>query len=200
MAEALVILAPGFEEMEAVTVIDVLRRCEINVTVAGLSPDLVEGAHDIKIIPDKSIEQVYIRDFDVIVLSGGSPGFKNLRQDERVLHIIRRTSDSGKLVTAICAASAVLSDAGVLKNRKCTIYPGMESEVEENVGEVLEDFVVVDGNVITSRGPATALLFALKIAERLVGKEIAKGVRKKTLTDKVWNRGVDGSDLESVIR
>lgn len=185
MAEALVILAPGFEEMEAVTVIDVLRRCGINVTVAGLQPDLVEGAHNIKIIPDKAIDQVHMRDFDAIVLPGGSPGFTNLRQDERVLRIIRRTSDSGKLVTAICAAPAVLSDAGVLKNRKCTIYPGMENEVAKASSEVLEDFVVVDGNVITSRGPATALLFALKIAERLVGKEIAKGVRKNTLTDRV---------------
>ena len=109
----------------------------------------------------------------------------NLRQDKRVLQIIKRTSDSGKLVTAICAAPAVLSDAGVLKNRKCTIYPGMEREVEKEGSKVLEDFVVVDGNVITSRGPATALLFALKVAERLVGKEIAKGVRKNTLTDRV---------------
>jgi 4-methyl-5(b-hydroxyethyl)-thiazole monophosphate biosynthesis len=185
MAEALVILAPGFEEIEAVTVIDVLRRCGIKVTIAGLSPNLVEGAHSIKIIPDKSIEQVHMRDFDAVVLPGGSPGFKNLRQDERVLHIIRRTSDSGKLVTAICAAPAVLSDAGVLKNRKCTIYPGMESEVEKEGSEVLEDFVVVDDNVITSRGPATALPFALKIAEKLVGKEIAKSIKKKTLADTV---------------
>lgn len=185
MAEALVILAPGFEEIEAVTVIDVLRRCGIDVTVAGLLPDLVEGAHNIKIIPDKSIEKVHMREYDVIVLPGGSQGSQNLRQDERVLQIIKRTSDSGKLVTAICAAPAVLSDAGVLKNRKCTIYPGMEGEVEKEGGEVLEDFVVVDGNVITSMGPATALLFALKIAERLVGKEIAKGVREKTLTDMV---------------
>jgi 4-methyl-5(b-hydroxyethyl)-thiazole monophosphate biosynthesis len=185
LAEALVILAPGFEEMEAVTVIDVLRRCGIKVTVAGLLSDLVEGAHNIKIMPDKAIEQVHMRDFDAIVLPGGSPGFTNLRRDERVLHIIKRTSDSGKLVTAICAAPVVLSDAGVLKNRKCTIYPGMESEVEKDSGKVLDDFVVVDGNVITSRGPATALLFALKIAERLVGKEITKNVRKKTLTDAV---------------
>jgi 4-methyl-5(b-hydroxyethyl)-thiazole monophosphate biosynthesis len=185
MAEALVILAPGFEEMEAVTVIDILRRSGIKVTVAGLLPNLVEGAHKIRIMPDKTIDQVHMREFDAIVLPGGSPGFTNLRQDERVLHIIRRTSDSGKLVTAICAAPAVLSDAGVLKNRKCTIYPGMENEVEKEGSKVLDDFVVVDDNVITSRGPATALLFALKIAERLVGKEIAKGVRKKTLTDMV---------------
>ena len=185
MAEALVILAPGFEEIEAVTIIDVLRRCGIKVTVAGLLPDLVKGAHDIKIVPDKAIEEVQMRDFDAIVLPGGNPGFKNLRRDGRVLEMIKEASDSGKLVAAICAAPAVLSDAGVLKNRKCTIYPGMESEVENRASEVLEDFVVVDGNVITSRGPATALHFALRIAERLVGKEIAEGVRKKTLADTV---------------
>ena len=183
MAEALVILAPGFEEIETVTVIDVLRRSEIKVTVAGLLPDLVEGAHDIKIVPDEAIEKVQIRDFDAIVLPGGSPGFKNLRQDKRVLAMIKEASDSGKLVAAICAAPAVLSDAGVLKNRKCTIYPGMDNEVENGGCEVLEDFVVVDGNVITSRGPATAFHFALRIAEKLAGKENAEGVKKKTLAD-----------------
>ena len=183
MAEALVMLAPGFEEIEAVAVIDVLRRCGIKVTVAGLLPDLVEGAHAITIIPDKAIEKVQMKDFDAIVVPGGNPGYKNLRRDERVLEMIREAYDSGKLVAAICAAPAVLSDAGVLENLQCTIYPGMESEAENGGGEVLEDSVVVDGNVITSRGPATALHFALKIAERLVGKEIAEGVRKKTLVD-----------------
>ena len=185
MVEALVVLAPGFEEIEAVTVIDVLRRCGIKVTVAGLLPDLVEGAHGIKVVPDKAIEKVQMRDFDAIVVPGGNPGYKNLRRDERVLHMIKEAYDSGKLVAAICAAPAVLSDAGVLKNRKCTIYPGMESEVENGGGEFLEDSVVVDGNIITSRGPATALHFALRIAERLVGREIAEGVRKKTLTEPV---------------
>ena len=183
MAEALVMLAPGFEEIEAVTVIDVLRRCGIKVTVAGLLPDLVKGTHDITVVPDKAIEQVQMRDFDAIVFPGGNPGYKNLRRDERVMTMIKEAYDSGKLVAAICAAPAVLSGAGVLKNRKCTIYPGMESEIESGSGEFLEDSVVVDGNVITSRGPATALHFALRIAEKLVGKEIAKGVRKKILAD-----------------
>lgn len=185
MAEALVILAPGFEEIEAVTAIDVLRRCRIKVTATGLSPDLVKGAHDINIVPDKAIENVHMKDFDAIVLPGGNPGYKNLRRDKRVLQMIKEAYDSGKLVAAVCAAPAVLSDAAVLKNRKCTIYPGMESEVENGGGEFLEDSVVVDGNLITSRGPATALPFSLKIAEKLVGKEIAKSVRKKTLADMV---------------
>ena len=185
MVEALVILAPGFEEIEAVTVIDVLRRSGIEVTVAGLLPDLVEGAHEITIVPDKAIEAVQMKDFDALVVPGGNPGYKNLRRDKRVLKMIKEAYDSGKLVAAICAAPAVLSDAGVLKNQKCTIYPGMENEVISGGGEFLEDSVVVDGNLITSRGPATALHFALKIAEKLVGKEIAERVRKKTLTDKV---------------
>ncbi len=185
MAEALVILAPGFEEIEAVTVIDVLRRSGIKVTVAGLLPDSVEGAHELKIVPEKAIEAVQMKDFDALVVPGGNPGYKNLRRDKRVLQMIKEAYSSGKLVAAICAAPSVLSDAGVLKNRKCTIYPGMESEVENGGGEFLENSVVVDGNLITSRGPATALHFALKIAEKLVGKEIAENVRKKTLTNKV---------------
>ncbi len=184
MAEALVILAPGFEEIEAVAVIDVLRRSGIEVTVAGLLPDSVEGAHELKIVPDKTIETVQMKDFDALVVPGGNPGYKNLRRDKRVLEMIKEAYGSGKIVAAICAAPSVLSDAGVLKNRKCTIYPGMENEVKNGGGEFLEDSVVVDGNLITSRGPATALHFALKIAEKLVGKEIAEGVRKKTLTDK----------------
>jgi 4-methyl-5(b-hydroxyethyl)-thiazole monophosphate biosynthesis len=115
-------------------------------------------------------------------LPGGNPGYKNLRRNKKVLNMLKEASDSGKLVAAICAAPSVLSDAGVLKKRKCTIYPGMESEVENGGGEFLEDSVVVDGNIITSRGPATTIHFALKIAEKLVGKEIAETVRKKTLT------------------
>ena len=186
MAEALVILAPGFEEIETVAVIDVLRRSGIKVTVAGLLPDSVEGAHSLKIVPDKTIDTVQMKDFDAIVLPGGNPGYKNLRRDERVLDMIKEAYNSGKLVAAICAAPAVLSDAGVLKNQKCTIYPGMENEVKNGGGKFLENSVVVDGNLITSRGPATALHFALKIAEKLVGKEIAEGVRKKTLVDVVF--------------
>lgn len=176
-------LAKGFEEIEASTIVDILRRSDVEVTVAGLTPELVEGAHGMKFVPDKSIEEVAVRDFDAVVCPGGAPGYKNLRKNRRVIAMIKEAFDSDKLVAAICASPAVLSDAGVLKGKACTIYPGMEGELEKGGGKPREDLVVVDGNVITSRGPATALPFALKLAEKLAGKNVAEKVRSKTLAD-----------------
>jgi len=181
MTKALVFLATGFEEIEAITIVDVLRRAGVDVTVAGLTPNVVEGAHGVKIVPDKPIDDVKIDDFDAVVVPGGNPGYKNLRKDPRVIDIIKEAFDSNKLVAAICAAPAVLSDAGVLEGKACTIYPGMENELRKGGGKPKMDMVVVDGNIVTSRGPATALPFALKLAEKLVGKQVAENVSKKTL-------------------
>ena len=183
MAEALVFLATGFEEIETVTIVDVLRRAGVTVTVAGLTPNAVEGAHAMKIAPDKSIDDIDVNDFDAIVVPGGNPGYKNLRKDQRVIDMIKKAFDSNKIVSAICAAPAVLSDAGVLEGKTCTIYPGMENELEKGGGKPKQDMVVEDGNLITSRGPATALPFALKLAEKLAGKEAAEAVSKKTMAN-----------------
>jgi 4-methyl-5(b-hydroxyethyl)-thiazole monophosphate biosynthesis len=183
VARALVFLAKGFEEIEASTIVDILRRSDVEVTVAGLTPDLVEGAHGMKFVPDKSIEEVAVKDFDAVVCPGGAPGYKNLRKNRRVIAMIKEAFDSNKLVAAVCASPAVLSDAGVLKGKACTIYPGMEDELEKGGGKPRKDMVVVDGNVITSRGPATALPFSLKLAEKLAGKEVAENIRKKTLAN-----------------
>ena len=176
-------LAKGFEEIEASTIVDILRRSDVEVTVAGLTPDLVEGAHGMKFVPDKSIEEVAVKDFDAVVCPGGAPGYKYLRKNLRVIAMIKEAFDSNKLVAAVCASPAVLSDAGVLKGKACTIYPGMEGELEKGGGKPRKDIVVVDGNVITSRGPATALPFALKLAEKLAGKEVAENIKKKTLAN-----------------
>jgi len=183
MVKALVFLATGFEEIETVTVVDVLRRAGVDVTVAGLAPNVVEGAHGVKIVPDKSIDDLKVEDFDAIIVPGGNPGYKNLRKEPRVIAMIKKAFDSNKLVAAICAAPAVLSDAGVLEGKACTIYPGMEEELEAGGGKPKQDIVVVDGNIITSRGPATALPFALKLAEKLAGKQVAEAVSKKTLAN-----------------
>lgn len=183
LAKALVFLATGFEEIETVTIVDVLRRAEVEVTVAGLEPNLVEGVHGIKIIPDKHVDEVKVDDFDAIIVPGGNPGYKNLRKSQRVLSIVKYAFNAKKLVAAICAAPAVLSDAGILDNKVCTIYPGMESELEKGGGKPKQEMVVVDANVITSRGPATALPFALEIVERLVGKQVADAVSKKTMAN-----------------
>jgi 4-methyl-5(b-hydroxyethyl)-thiazole monophosphate biosynthesis len=183
VARALVFLAKGFEEIEASTIVDILRRSGVEVTVAGLTPDLVEGAHGMKFVPNKSIEEVAVKDFDAVVCPGGAPGYKHLRKNRRVIAMIKEAFDSNKLVAAVCASPAVLSDAGVLKGKACTIYPGMEGELEKGGGKPRKDIVVVDGNVITSRGPATALPFALKLAEKLAGKEVAENIKKKTLAN-----------------
>jgi len=183
MARALVFLATGFEEIEASTIVDILRRCGVETTVAGLVPYPVEGAHGMKFVPDRPIGGLTVRDFDAVVCPGGAPGFENLRKDRRVIAMIKEAFNSNKLVAAVCASPAVLSDAGVLEGKTCTIYPGMEGELEKGGGKPREDMIVVDGNIITSRGPATALPFALKLAEKLAGKEVAEKVRRETLAD-----------------
>jgi len=184
MIKALVFLAQGFEEIEASTIVDILRRCNVEVTLAGLKPDAVEGAHGIKFMPNKSIDEVAMKDFHAVICPGGVPGYENLRKDSRVLSMIKEAFEANKLTAAICASPAVLSDAGVLKGKTCTIYPGMEEELRKGGGKPRKkDLVVVDGNIITSRGPATALHFALKLAEKLAGKEVAQKVRKRTLAN-----------------
>jgi 4-methyl-5(b-hydroxyethyl)-thiazole monophosphate biosynthesis len=183
MAKALVFLASGFEEIETVTIVDVLRRAGVDVTVAGLAPNVTEGKHGMRIVPDKSIDDVAVEDFDAFVVPGGNPGYKNLRKDPRVIDIIKKAFNSNKLVAAICAGPTVLSDAGILNGKACTIYPGMDEELEAGGGKPKHDIVVVDGNIITSRGPATALPFALKLAEKLAGKQVAEAVSKKTMAN-----------------
>jgi 4-methyl-5(b-hydroxyethyl)-thiazole monophosphate biosynthesis len=182
MSKALVFLAPGFEEIETSTVVDVLRRSGLEVTVAGLELGAIEGAHGMKVVPDKSIDEIVAGDFDAVICPGGNPGYKNLRKDKRVLAVVKDTFESGRVVAAICAGPAVLSDAGILRNKNATIFPGMEDELIRGGGIPGTDLVVEDGNIITSQGPATALLFAIKLAERLTDKRTAETVREKTLT------------------
>ena len=181
MIKALVFLAPGFEEIEAVTIIDVLRRAQVNVSVAGLSANNIQGAHGINVVPDQSLEGVSPQDYDAIICPGGSPGYKNLRNDKRVIRIIKNAYDANKLVAGICAAPAILADAGILKDKNCTIYPGMENELLKAGGKPCQDDVVDDGKVITSRGPATAMSFAIKLVELLKGKKVADSVAKQLL-------------------
>ncbi len=183
MTKALVLLASGFEEIEASTIVDVLRRSGVDVTVTALVQGLVEGSHGMRFASDTTIDKVAATDFDAVVCPGGAPGYLNLRNDPKVIAIIREAFSSNRLVAAICAAPAVLSAAGILRGKNCTIYPGMEKELELGGGIVRKKMVVVDGNVVTSRGPATSLAFALKLAEKLAGEETASGVGTRMLAD-----------------
>ena len=177
------LLAEGFEEIETCTIIDILRRCSVKVVIAGLTPSPIEGGHGISIITDTDIDRISHTDFDAVICPGGAPGFQNLRSDERVLELIRKAFKEGKLIAAICGAPAVLSDAGVLDGRECTIYPGMEGELTKGGGKPKRDSVVIDGNIVTSRAPATAFQFALVVGEKLAGKERRDEVAKSTLAD-----------------
>lgn len=176
----LVPLAEGFEEIEAVSVIDILRRADIEVVTAGLKEGPVGGSHNILILPDTSLNKIDFRDFDGIVLPGGSPGFVNLGNDERILNMAREMDRAGKYVAAICAAPSVLIKAGVLQGRKATVSPSGQAQVAA-CAEFCEDRVVVDKNLITSRSPGTALEFALKLVEVLVGKEKMLQIKAQTL-------------------
>lgn len=176
MATALVLLTDGFEEIEAVTIIDVLRRGEVAVTTASLGVRRVTGSHQIILEADLMLDGLAVEDFDALVLPGG-PGAKTLREDPRAQAVIQRAASAGKLVAAVCAAPTALEAAGVLVGKRATAYPGNTLPSARQV----EDRVVEDGNVITSRGPGTAMAFALKLVERLSGPLVAENTAERLL-------------------
>ncbi|WP_297295412.1 DJ-1 family glyoxalase III [uncultured Brachyspira sp.] len=164
--KVLVPLAEGVEEIEAVTIIDVLRRANIEVVTASLTDNLeVKGAHNITIKADATLEKIMNYDFDAIALPGGYGGMNNLKSDIRIIDKIRTMFEDKKLVSAICASPIVLGEAGVITG-KYTCYPSCESSVKG--GEYVEkDIVVCNDNVITSKGPATTVFFALELVKYL---------------------------------
>ena len=168
-ARILVPLAEGFEEIEAVTIIDVLRRAELDVTVASLVPGPVRGAHAIPLVPDADLAELDLGAFDVLVLPGGQPGTRNLAADERILALARRLHREGKRTAAICAAPLVLHAAGILDGLAVTAYPS----VQASLGGARVDAnarVVRAGSVLTSQGAGTALEFALALVADLAGE------------------------------
>lgn len=177
---ALIILAEGFEEIEATAPIDILRRAQVEVIVAGLNNKEICGAHGIKINADILLEE-FRQDADALILPGGSPGAENLSKSKKVSELIKAMFKGNKIIAAICASPAlVLEPTGILKNKKATCYPGMEKLFSQDV-QFCQEAVVRDGNIITSRGPATALPFALAIVEALVDKTTADALGERVL-------------------
>lgn len=173
----LVPLAEGFEEIEAVTIIDVLRRADVEVTVAGLQAGAVTGSHGIAVRTDADWSDVDPEPFDMIVLPGGMPGTTNLMEDERVLQAVRDLHARGRPVAAVCAAPMVLARAGVVAGIDVTSHPS----VRDRLGDATVcdgPRVVRAGNVITSQGPGTSLEFALALVEELVGAPRAADLRR----------------------
>ena len=182
MANAVMVLANGFEEIEALTVVDVLRRGGVNVTTVAIGKAKeVAGAHGISVLADKFLADVLDQDFDAVILPGGGPGTEHLRASHEVFDLLRRQKESGRLICAICAAPIVLVDAGVLEpGQHITCYPTCIMELDRNSANVP---VVADGNVITGQAPGSAMLFALVILQTLSGDAVASKVARGLVTN-----------------
>ncbi|MDR2693525.1 MAG: DJ-1/PfpI family protein [Chitinispirillales bacterium] len=178
MPHAVVVLADGFEEVEAVAVIDLLRRAGVRVTMLGLDGFEVRGAHDVWVRADRLFGD-FGEPFDALVLPGGGPGTARLAASEPLLKLVRSANGEGKLCAAICAAPTVFAKAGILDNKKAACYPGCEDKMA--VAVLVEDAVAVDGNIITSRAAGTAIPFALEIISALMGEEVEESVRDAIL-------------------
>jgi protein deglycase len=173
MAHLVVLLADGFEEIEAITIIDLLRRADITVTTVGLRKNEVSGGHGITVTADTTLKHLPAS-FDGIVLPGGGEGTKNLADTPAVLDLVKKTFDGNLLCAAICAAPSVFGKAGILHNVRATCYPGFEDDLTG--ARFIEAAVVRDRNVITGRGVAAAIPFALELINQIAGEAEADRV------------------------
>lgn len=170
MASVLIPLAPGCEELEAVTLIDLLRRARIEVITAGLTPGPIKGSRGTVLLPDTTLDAVLQQDYDMIVLPGGQPGSTNLEQDPRILALLKKMAAAGKFTAAICAAPKVLAVAGLLEGKRATSFPGALDAKQFPTIRLETKSVVRDDQVLTSRGPGTAMDFALTLIEVLTDR------------------------------
>jgi len=180
MKTALILFADGSEELEAVTVVNILRRAGITVTLAGLNAGALRGSRGTLLVPDATLDEAMAHSYDMVVLPGGQPGTNNLKADARVLKLVQQMAEQGKYVTAICAAPSVLATAGLLDGKQATSFPGALTpfpKVKQQHAAIAED-----GKIITSRGPGTAMDFALTLVERLAGsakrQEVEAGLQR----------------------
>jgi len=181
MVKAAIYLAEGFEEIEALTTADILRRADIKVDLVALGGNLqVTGAHNIKVIADILIEEIILETYNIMILPGGMPGTVNLDSSNILKKQIIDFDLEEKYIAAICAAPLVIGKMGFLENREATCYPGVESQLFKAIYRDDLD-VIVDGNFITSRGPGTAISFGLKLIELLKGKELSKDLALELL-------------------
>ncbi|MBR2764576.1 MAG: DJ-1/PfpI family protein [Blautia sp.] len=170
MSKVYVFLADGFEDIEALTMVDMLRRAQIPVSTVSITDTLeVTTSHQVTLKTDVLFKDCDFSDADVLVLPGGMPGTANLRAFEPLMDLLKAHYAQGKRLAAICAAPTILSDLGILKGKKATSYPARREDIE--CGEYLTDPVVVDGTITTSRGMGTSIDFALCLIAQLAGQE-----------------------------
>ena len=176
MTKVLVLMADGTEEMEAVIVIDTLRRAKWEVTVAGLKEGPVTAARGVKLLPDAVLDKVDAAAFDILVVPGGARGVEHMTKDARVLETIRVFHKAGKMIAAGCAGPLVLQAAGILDGRTVTSHPDVEARITKATR--IDQDVVIDGHIVTSQGAGTSLKFALAIVSKVAGKKLADAVAK----------------------
>ena len=177
----MVFLANGFEEVEALTVADYLRRMDITVDTVSITYEAkVTGAHDITVLADKTLENIQdLSAYAGVVIPGGLPGATNLRDEPKVIDIVKTMNQNKKLTAAICAGPIVLERAGIIEGKKITSYPGFKDQLTGAIYQ--EQAVVRDGNIITARGPALAVDFAIAIVRYLLGDEEASKLKANIL-------------------
>jgi protein deglycase len=179
MKKVLVLLADGFEEIEALSVIDILRRAEVDVVTAGLEKKEVISTRNVTIIADSVMSLMSVDEFDALVLPGGEPGATTMKNNELVLDLVLSFYNRNKILAAICAAPKVFEATGILSGKRATCYPGCEADFK-NVN-YSEDAVCVDGHIITSRGPATAMSFSYEILNQLGLSDISEKLQEGML-------------------
>lgn len=174
--QAVVIFADGYEEVEALCVVDLLRRAGVKVSMLALNGEReVTGSHGITFVMDGAFDEIKADEIDAIVLPGGLPGTTNLRNSEELKNFVLKMDEQQKIVSAICAAPTVLNDAGICKGKRVTSYPSFKEEFTES--EYLLEAVVEDGNMVTSRGVGTALDFALVLIKKMISDEKAREIK-----------------------
>lgn len=173
-----ILLANGFETLEGLTVVDILRRAEVECHTFALENEEAITSHKINVRADKNINDKCIEDYDFLVLPGGMPGATNLRDSERVIELVKDFNNKNKYVCAICAAPIVLGKAGILEGKNATCYPGFENQLGSC--NYKQDLVVVDGNIITGKGAGASIPFAFEILSK-ISKEKVESVKKAML-------------------
>jgi 4-methyl-5(b-hydroxyethyl)-thiazole monophosphate biosynthesis len=180
MKKVNIYLADGFEEIEALTVVDVLRRAGVEAnTVAVTKSKEVKGAHNITVIADQTFDEMDNDAADMLVLPGGMPGTANLEKHEGLRSLIKQFYHDEKLIAAICAAPSILGKMELLESSRATCYPGFEQDLKGAIHS--DDLVIRHKNIITSKGPGTALIFALDLVEILVGKEMMENLKESMI-------------------
>lgn len=195
MKRVLVPLANGFEEIEAVAIIDILRRARLHVVTAGVGGRTVIGSHRIGVVADAGIEEVAQQRFDLIVLPGGMPGTTELAASTVLGEMLVRQNEAGGLIGAICAAPTILEDLGFLEGKQVTAHFTVEDRI--STGKLSTDRVVQDGNIITSQGAGTAIEFALKLVQALCGSDQAKRVANAVIVEAPAENGKEEKTRES---